>query len=347
MAIQLSASDKLNLISNLETMLTAGIPLLDTVETMIDEVKGGQKKILEVLKEDINQGKKISESFAKFPHAFDPVIIHLLEAAEQAGTLDETLKDLIITIKKDIEFNNKVKSALFYPGVVFGVFILISVMILVFVIPRISEVFLSLRVPLPLPTRILIASSRIFLKYMPLVIGGIIGGIALLIYFYKNNRKTLFNVFFSLPFFNNLAKEIDLTRFTRAMALLLNSGIPIARALELASQVAVKKEIVEMLKDAQETVNSGKNLSDSFKKYQKHLPGLMIRVTQAGEKTGSLSKSMQDLAEYFDERVSNIVKTMTALLEPMMLVLMGGLVGGMMLAIIAPIYGLIGQIQAH
>ncbi len=347
MAVHLSPSDKLNLISNLETMLSAGIPLLDTVDTMIEEVKGGQKKILEVLKEDINQGKKISESFVKFPDAFDPVIVHLLEAAEQAGTLDETLRDLIITLKKDIEFNNKVKSALFYPAVVFGVFILILTMILVFVVPRISEVFLSLRVPLPLPTRILIGSSRIFLKYMPFVIGGILGGIALIIFLYKSNRRMLMNIFFSLPLLRGLAREIDLTRFTRSFSLLLASGIPIARALELASQVVVKKEMVEMLKDARESVNAGKNLSDAFKKHQKNLPGLMIRVTQAGEKTGSLSKSMQDLAEYFDERVSNIVRTLTALLEPMMLVLMGGLVGGMMLAIIAPIYGLIGQIQTR
>ena len=345
MRAHLSNIEKLNFISNMQTMLAAGIPLADTVETMLTEVKGSQKKILTTLRDDINQGKKISESFEKFPDAFDSVIVHLLGAAEEAGTLDETLKDLTETIRRDIEFNDKVRSALTYPFIVICVFVAILLIMLVFVIPRITEVFVNLKVPLPLPTRVLIFMSNTFLTYMPFVIGGLVLFIVGTAFLYKQNKKALIKIIYSLPLFKGLAREIDFTRFTRSFALLLNSGIPIFNAMELAEQVVVKKEISDMLKHAKEVVASGKNLSEAFREYPKLVPGMVIRVTQAGERTGSLSKSMQDLSEYFDKVVSKKVKDMTTLLEPLMLVLIAALVGGMMLAVIAPIYGLIGQIQ--
>jgi type IV pilus assembly protein PilC len=345
--IRLSNPDKLNLISNLSTMLGAGIPILETVESMIPELKGSQKKILEVLQEDIGQGKKISQSFAQFPNAFDPVTINLIAAAEQAGTLDTTLKDLTINIKKEIEFTDTIKSAMTYPVLVMVVFVAILLIIITFVIPRISKVFLSLRVPLPLPTKILIYSSQIFLKYMPLVGLGVAAIVALVIFLFRTYKKAFTNFFLSLPMFSQLALEIDITRYTRSLALLLNSGIPIIDAMELAEHVVAKKSVADVFTKSRDMVSKGKNLSEGLKENQKIIPGMMIRITQAGEKTGTLAKSMQDLSEFFDTRVSKKVKNLTTLLEPLMLAFIGVMVGGMMLAIIAPIYGIIGQINTR
>lgn len=344
MAISLSNTDRLSIISNLGTLLSAGIPILEAVDSLLEDAKGNQKKILTVLRDDLNQGKTISASLARNPKAFDPVTVNLIKASEQSGTLDETLKDVKINIKKDIEFNSKVKSALTYPILVFVVFAGVMLVILTFVIPRISEVFSRLNVTLPLATRVLILLSNLVLNYSIILIILLIALVLLALYLYQSNRAFIFQLFFSLPLLSKLAKLIDLTRFTRSFALLLSSGIPITEALVLSQDVVLKKEIKNMIKEAQIMVGSGKRLSDVFKKYRNNLPSLMIRVTEAGEKTGSLDKSMQEMAEHFDSEVTDVLRTVTALLEPILLVVMGLLVGGMMMAIISPIYQLIGNV---
>lgn len=345
--IHLSNAGKLNIISNLATMLGAGIPLLESIDTILEEAKGAQKKVLQTLKDDVSQGKKISESFARFPETFDPVTINLIGAAEQSGTLDATLKDIIINIKKEMEFRSKIQSAMVYPAFVLVVFFGVLLLILTFVVPRIADVFSHLSVKLPLMTRILIWTSHFFLSHIPHVIIGLIVIVTTVVILYKKKRQFFLNLIFSLPGFSGLAKEIDLTRFSRSFALLLNAGIPIFSALELAEKVVVKKELKMMVRTAKETVAGGKKLSEAFHTYKKILPGVMVRMTQAGEKSGSLAKSMQDLSEYFDERVSKKVKTMTTLLEPVMLVVIGVMVGGMMLSIVAPIYSLVGSISVR
>ncbi len=347
MAVRLSNANKLNLISNLATMLQAGIPLMESIDTLLEEVKGDQKKVLTVLKEDINQGKKISQSFARFPDAFDPVTIHLIGAAEESGTLDTTLKDLIVTIKKDMEFNDKVKSAMIYPSFVFCVFVAVVLVILIFVVPRIGDVFLNMHVVLPLPTLVLIWTSRFLLSHVLQVVLGTLAIGASIFFIYRAKKKFFMNLLFSLPGFSDLAKEIDLTRFTRSFGLLLVSGIPISNALELSGEVITRRDLHQMVQDAKATVASGKKLSDTFKAYKSKLPGMMIRITQAGEKSGALAKSMQDVSEYFDDSVSKKIKTFVTLLEPAMLLLIGVAVGGMLMAVIAPIYSLIGSINVH
>lgn len=343
----LSKKDKLMLISNLGTMLSSGIPIMEAVDAILEDNSGNQKKVLKVLKEDLNQGKTISESFGRFPRAFDPVTVNLIKAAEKAGDLDTILKDLSINIKKEIEFNEKVKGALTYPVFVLIVFVGVLGLMLVFVIPRISSVFKKLNVTLPLPTQILIAVSDFVLKYtVPFLIGlGLF--IVVFVLLYKTQKRKVLNVFLSLPLLSTLAQEIDLTRLNRSMALLLSSGLPIVEALTLAQNIVNKKQVYRAVELSREAVSAGKNLSEGLRSAKKTIPGVMVRIIEAGEKSGSLDKSMQELADYFDEEVSNKLKALSTLLEPIMLVVIGILVGGMMLAIIAPIYGLIGDISSR
>lgn len=343
----LSKKDKLMVISNLGTMLSSGIPIMEAVDAILEDNSGNQKKVLKVLKEDLNQGKTISDSFGRFPRAFDPVTVNLIKAAEKAGDLDTILKDLAINIKKEIEFNEKVKGALTYPIFVLIVFVGVLGLMLVFVIPRISSVFKKLNVTLPLPTQILIAVSDFVLKYtLPFLIGlGIF--IVVFVVFYKTQKRRVLNVFLSLPLISTLAQEIDLTRLNRSMALLLSSGLPIVEALTLAQNIVNKKQVYRAVELSRNAVSAGKNLSEGLRSAKKTIPGVMVRIIEAGEKSGSLDKSMQELADYFDEEVSNKLKALSTLLEPIMLVVIGILVGGMMLAIIAPIYGLIGNISSR
>ncbi|MEK7497448.1 MAG: type II secretion system F family protein [Patescibacteria group bacterium] len=342
--ITLSGSEKIGLISNLATMLTAGIPILEAVDSLLEDTKGNQRKILETLREDLIQGRRVWSTFVKFPQVFDKVTVSVIRASEEAGTLDITLKDLKETIRKQQEFNDKITSAMIYPAFIFVVFIGVFLVILLVVIPKIASVFGRLKFDLPLPTRILIFLSNLLIeKWLFVLIGVVVVGF-LAVYLFRAKRNFFLNILFSLPLISTLITQIDITRFSRSLYLLLSSGIPIAQALELIEDVVVKKSTAKIIEACREMVNSGKNLSDGLRGSKGKIPTIMIKLIEAGEKTGSLDKSLSDIAEYFDYQVSNTLKTLIALVEPVMLVVIGVIVGGMMLSIIAPIYGLISEV---
>ena len=341
----LSSNDKIALISNFHTMLVSGIPILETVDSLLEDSKGSQKKLLQTLHQDLSQGQHMYITFAKFPKIFDKVTVSIIKSAEESGTLDTALDDLKSNIRKEIEFNDKIRSALIYPAFILGVFILVMVVILVGVIPKISTVFLQLNVTLPLPTKIMIFMSNFLLTYtIPLIVAVIIL-IAVCFYLFKQYKIFFVRVFTSLPLVSLLTEQIDLTRFTRSLYLLLTAGLPITVALELTQDVVIKKNISNAIKHAKNNVFSGKKLSEGFKDSKKVIPPIMIKIIEAGERSGALDKSMLEVSEYLDYQVSNTLKAVTAMIEPIMIVGVGILIGGMMMAIIAPIYQLIGQIS--
>lgn len=346
-SLRISTSEKLGLVSNLATMLSAGIPILEVVDSLLEDAKGNQKKLLESLKTDLSAGNHVADALEKFPKIFDKITVNLVKASEEAGTLDVTLTDLKTSIRKDAEFSDKIKGAMTYPVLIFFVFLGVLLMILIVVVPKISSVFSRLSVPLPLPTKILIAMSQIFTEYTIFVFLGM-GALGVGIFlFYREKKREFLHLLFKLPLVSSLAKLIDLTRFSRSLYLLLNAGIPIAGALELAQEVVLKQEVANAIEHSRAVVLAGSKLSEGLKKAKNIFPNIMIKITEAGEKSGSLDKSMQDVSEYLDYQVEKTLKTLTTLLEPIMLIVVGVLVGGMMLSIIAPIYGLIGQVGAR
>ncbi len=345
--LSLSSSEKIGFISNFATMLTAGISILETVDSLLEDAKGNQRKMLLILREDVTQGKRIYVSFSKFPNVFNKVDVNLIKASEEAGNLDKTLKDLKVSIKKESEFNDKIKSALTYPVVILFVFLGVLVMILTVVIPKISTVFSRLRVPLPLPTQIMIFLSDVVTKYTLVFIVGLVLFFGVAFFVYKTNKPFVRSLFFRLPLISNLVKEVDLTHFTRSLFYLLTSGVPITTALELTRDVVMRQDVAAMVEKSQEMVTQGKRLSEGLRSSKGMVPTIMIKIVEAGEKSGTLDKSLEDIADYFDYQVTNTLRTLTALLEPIMLVFVGIMVGGMMLAIIGPIYGLIGQVGSQ
>ena len=343
-AIFLSTNEKIGLMSNLSTMLTAGIPILEAVDSLELDAKGNTKIVLQELRTDLNEGERVYSTMSKFPRVFDKVMVSLVKASEEAGTLNQILKDLKESIKKEAEFTDKIKSALTYPVLILIIFMAVLLMILIVVIPKISTVFSRLSVQLPLPTRILIIASNLILhNTVPLLL--VLGVLVLLfILIYRRNRGLILAPLLSLPIISDLVRKIDLTRFSHSMYLLLSSGLPISAALSLVQDVVIRKDIAHIISQTREIIISGGKLSEGLKKGNRVVPAIMIKLIEVGDKTGTLDKSMQDVSEYMEYEVSNRLQTITVLLEPIMLVFVGIVVGGMMLAIIAPIYGLIGQV---
>lgn len=343
---QIPAGDKIALVSNLHTMLSSGIPILETVESLLEDSKGGQKKLLQTMREDLAQGQHMYTTFQKFPKIFDQVTVNIIKASEDSGTLDTALEDLKISIRKDIEFNDKIKSALIYPAFIMVVFVLVMVVILVVVVPKIATVFKNLNVDLPIATQIMIFLSDALLDYTIPIIAFIVIFIASVVFVFKKQKMVIVRALTSLPLISQLTQQIDLTRFTRSLYLLLNAGIPITTALELTQDVVIKKNIQNAIKHTKIVVFGGKKFSEGLKDSKKAIPSIMIKIVEAGERSGSLDKAMLDVSDYLDYQVSSSLKTLTALIEPIMLVGVGVLIGGMMMAIISPIYQLIGSVGA-
>jgi type IV pilus assembly protein PilC len=342
-SLQLPNTEKLGLLSNLSTMVNAGLTIAEAVDSMLEDSAGTMHIVLKGIQADINQGKPLHAALAKYPRIFDTVTVAIIKASEESGTIDVVLKDVKNTIKKDMEFSDKIRSALTYPTVIVVVFLGVLVLLITFVIPKIAAVFLQLKVVLPLPTRILIAVSDAVLHYtIPTVtISALV--IAGIIFLFKRKRAWVTSVFLNLPYVSSIARQIDLTRFSRSMYLLLASAIPLYSALELTQAVASKREVRDAIVRAREFVSGGKRLADGLRG-QKAIPSLMVKIIEVGERSGSLDRSMADLAEYFDYQVTTTLQYLMTLLEPVILVLVGLVVGGMMMAIIAPIYNLIGQV---
>ena len=343
-SLRLSTSEKVSMVANLSTMLAAGIPILESVNSLLEESKGNQKKLLETLRDDLIAGNHVYTTFSKFPHVFNKVTVNLIKASEGAGTLETTLKDIKEGIQQEMEFNDKVRAAMMYPMFVLMVFVGVFFTILVVVVPKISTVFERLRVELPLPTKIMIFASNTLMKYNIYLLIGLVLVSLLLFFIYRQQKQLLLNIIFKLPIISKLMKDIDVTRFARSLYLLLNSGLPIAAALELAQDVVMKKEVADLVYKSREMVISGKDFSEGLRSKKGVMPAMMIKLIEVGEKSGTLADSMQDISVQMDYQVSKSLKSVTALLEPIMLVVVGLGVGGMMMAIIAPIYGLISQV---
>ena len=342
--VKIRNTDKLNLFVTLGIMLAAGIPILEVVDSLLEESSGPIKIFLETLREDISQGKTISSTMAKFPSSFDKVTVNVLRLAEESGTLETSIKEVQINLQKEIKFHDKVRAAALYPLIVIVVFLLVVLTILFFVIPRVASVFTALKITLPLPTKILLFLSNSLIYHTPIVLTILMVIVAGSVLVYVKKRNWLINKLTSFPLIRKIAREIDLTRLSRSLSLLLSTGMPITSGLELAQSVVVKDEIRQIVSELIVAVTSGRKMSEALRKSPKIIPKFMVKMTEAGERTGSLENSMRYISEYLEYQVEKTLATIATLLEPALLVVIGIVVGSIMLSIIGPIYSLIGQI---
>jgi type II secretory pathway component PulF len=282
---------------------------------------------------------------SELPNAFDVITVNLIHAAEMGGTLEETLQDIVRTLKKEMAFSASIRTTMIYPAFVGILFVVIVVMMLAFVVPRISKVFLALRVDMPAMTRFLFEASAYFLENWLFILLGAIVGVTLLSVFVHYNKRAIIRLFLGLPWLKTLGRNIDLARFTRSFALLLKSGLPVDEALELSGRVVQKKRVLKIVEQMRDDVASGQGLATHLREHHNIIPIIMTRSLETAESSGTLEKTMQNLSEYFSEQVEQNLKILSSLMEPIMLVVVGGLVGGLMLTVMAPMYNLISQVQ--
>ena len=343
----LKPSEKLILIENLATMISSGIPIIEALETINqDSTNKHLNSITEGAITDLQRGQSLSETLRKFPRDFDKVFLASLEAGEASGKLDEVLFQLSENIKSDIELSQSVKNSLLYPALVVTVLIIVLSSMFVFVIPKVANVFTGLNIPLPLPTVILITFSNFFNKFLLYIIATVVILLSFIFFGVRSGflKPYLFKLVTLIPILNSFFKKVDLARFARTFSLLLNSGVAIIEALNLSTHVVNNELLARDIGAVKNDISEGEFLSASLRKYKRSFPALLARLVSSGEKSGKLDKSLSDFYDFYQRQIRVDIKNFTTLLEPVLLVIIGIAIGGIILAIIAPIYQLIGQI---
>ncbi len=347
-AIYLSPKDRLAFFIDLGTMLRAGIPIMEAVEALQEDAKGEIKKALKKMHAALVNGQPLSEVMRQMPQAFDPVTVNLLQAAEESGALEIALQDLAVSTQKEIDFSDEIRASMIYPIFVMALFSGIVVLMLTFVIPRIAKVFVGLRVKIPPVTELMINTSGYFNQNWRLVVAVAFVLLAAGAVIVKVKKRAIIRALLALPGLKTLGRNIDFARFTRSLGLLLKAGVPVNEALTLSQRVVQKHEIDKLIVDMRKQVDLGKPISVSLRSARHGIvPPMMVRATETAESAGTLETTMHDLSEYFERQVTRSLKTITALTEPILLVVVGVMVGALMITIIAPIYNMISQISPN
>jgi type IV pilus assembly protein PilC len=299
--------------------------------------------LLEMRSSLIN-GEPLSVAMERLPKVFDTITLNLVRAAEMGGTLEDTLGDIVKNKKKELAFSDSLRTTMVYPAFVAVVFGAIVLLMLTFVLPRIAKVFTSLRVQIPWTTQLLFKASEVFMDKWVFIAGGFLIVTGLTGIVIAKNGKFIVRMLLGLPGLRSLGLAIDMARFTRNFGLLLGAGIPLNETLRLSEKVVQNKKAAEAIVHMQANVEAGKPVSAGLRD-NTIIPHMMIRSIETAEHSGTLEKTMHNLAEFYNDQVESKLKVVSSLVEPVLIIVVGVLVGLLVVSIIAPIYNLMSQIN--
>jgi type IV pilus assembly protein PilC len=345
---KLSFEEKMMFTKHLGTMLKVGISIVEALDILRSQTtKKKNAQMYSNLIKMINSGQNLSKSLREYEGLFSRVFVNMVETGEESGTLVEVLEYLNLQLEKEYELRKRVVSAFVYPSVIIAITIALTMGIVIFVMPKITQIFSTFEVVLPLPTRILIGTSEFFQIYPLQAFFGFILGVIVLIGLLKwKQMKPVWDwLMLKIPVFGRLFHYVNLARFSRTLNSLLHAGVPITRALQITASASSNVYYVRAITDAHDKVEQGGQFGESFQDHEDLFPPLVTKMFFIGEKSGSLETTTEHLATLYEQNVDSLTRNLTVLLEPILLVFMGTLVGGVAISIILPIYQLPNIIQ--
>lgn len=330
------------------TMIDAGLPLVQALEILTTQVENKfLAKTLGMIKSDVESGSTYADALRKHPKAFSELYANMVAAGESGGILDTILNRLAAYIEKSMKLKKKVKGAMVYPIVVSTIAIGVIAVIMIFVVPTFAKMFTSMGGTLPLPTLIVITMSNFMAGLGGLMV--FLSIVALTIAFKqirKTEKGTLITdrIFLRLPIFGTLLRKVAVAKFTRTLSTLISSGVPILDGLEITAKTAGNKVIEYAVMDVRLAVSEGKTLAEPLLK-SKVFPPMVTHMIAVGESTGALDSMLSKIADFYDDEVDNAVSNLTSMMEPMLMVFLGGSVGFIVVAMYLPIFKLITLIK--
>lgn len=343
----ISLEAKLMFTRNLAVMIGAGLALNRALSVLQEQTENKKfKAIIGDVAENVQGGKPFSECMAKHPAAFPDLYVNMVRIGETAGNLEQVLNSMADQMKKDHEVVSRVRGALMYPAVIFCVMLIVGYLMMVLVVPKLAATFADIGAELPASTKILIFISDFMLNYWYLAVGGIIAFIFGLRIVLKTaaGKKGLDAIILRLPVIKGLSRKLNSARFCRTLSILVDSGVPIVKALEILSKTLSNHYFSQSLYQASLEIQKGKTLYESLKGYATLYPPLVTQMIAVGEETGSLTKVLTKLADFYEDEVNNLTKNLSTIIEPVMMVVIGGGVGFFAISMITPMYSVMNNI---
>lgn len=325
----------------LATMMKAGVPLLQAFDIV---GKGHHNpavsRLLGDIKGDVETGSSLSQAFRKYPLYFDALFCNLVGAGEQAGILDSLL-DRLATYKEKIQaIKSKIKSALFYPTSIIVVAFIITAVIMIFVIPAFKELFSSFGADLPAPTLMVMAMSDFFVAYWWAIFGALFGGLWFFFYTWKRSEQmqfTMDRLMLKLPIFGELIRKATVARFSRTLSTMFAAGVPLVEALDSVAGASGNRVYFDATKKIQSEISTGTSLTVSMQN-SGVFPNMVIQMVAIGEESGALDSMLSKVADFYEAEVDDAVEGLSSLMEPVIMVVLGVLIGGLVIAMYLPIF---------
>ncbi len=332
------------------TMIDAGLPIVQCLDILCNQTDNKAfSVVLRDVKANVEQGATFSDSLRRHPKVFDQLYVNLVQAGEVGGILDTILQRLATYNEKAIKLRRQVRGAMVYPSAVVVIFAAVLGVLLGWVIPSFKTIFKDLGSSdeLPYLTQIVIAVSEAFIGYLPLILLALAGGAVAVYYTYRNPRgkKVYHTVFLRLPIMGPVLRKIAVARFTRTLGTLLSSGVPILDALEIVARTAGNVVVEEAIMHARAKISEGKNMAGPLMETNV-FPPMVVQMVGVGEQTGALDAMLGKIADFYEEEVDVAVAALTSLIEPFMMVGIGGTVGVVLIAMYLPIFSIAGKIKA-
>ncbi|HEX5036677.1 MAG TPA: type II secretion system inner membrane protein GspF [bacterium] len=336
---RVSVKDLATMTRQMSTLIAANIPIVETLSALVEQTENPKlKSVLGSVKEKVVQGGRLSDSLAAHPKIFGTIYIAMVGAGEAAGALDVVLQRLAELTEKQAALKSKILGALMYPIIMGGVGVLLVSFLVVYVVPKVTKIFEDTKATLPLPTKMLIFISGVLQNYWYVVIIAVV----LIAYGVRRWLKTpkgryLYDkMSLKLPIFGKLFKLVAVSRFARTLATMLASGVQLLKAMDIVKNVVENEVLMQTIETTRTSVKEGESIAEPLKR-SGYFPALVTHMISIGEKTGELETMLTRVADSYDQQVDNMVGTLTTLLEPIMILVMGGVVGFIVMSILLPI----------
>lgn len=344
---RITTKDKIVFTRQLSTLIGAGLPLSQALSTVVDQTNNPKmKSVSQDILVSVEAGKSLGEAFTKHPDVFSQVYISLVEAGETSGTLDKALKRIADQQEKDAEMMGKIKGAMLYPAIVMVVIIGVMIFMLYTIVPQVEKLYSDLKQELPFISQVMVVSANALRDYWYLFVIGIIG----LIYFAtrylktENGRRVSDGLKLNIPVFGLLFQKLYMARFTRTGEALLATGVPMLDALEICARSVNNSYVSQSILHAANKVKGGKGLAESIEN-EDYILSLVPQMIGIGEKSGRVDEMLAKTASVYENELDATLKSISTIIEPVLMVVLAVMAGGMVAAILLPIYQLVGNIK--
>ena len=345
--VRIKLSEKLFFTRNLEVMIRTGVPLPQAFEILAQQVKSEKfKKALREIGENITKGNPLSESLALFPGIFPSIYRETLKVGEETGKIEDSLQILATQMEREYNLKSKVKAAMVYPVMVLSFTFMIGIFMMYFAVPKLKEAFEQLNVELPLTTRTILAFADFLTKKWPLALSLFLGLAVILLVFLKSKKTGRFKstITLKIPIFSKLVRQTNSALALRTLSSLLKAGVPIVRSLEVASGALNNFYFRKSLKEAAKVVEKGKKLSFALQPYQDLYSPMVLQMIKVGEETGATGEVLTQLAEFYEQEVLTATQKISSVIEPLLIILIGSVVGFFAFSMFQPLFSIMGAI---